>query len=646
MDWCPVCRRLASLAALAVALLGSAAPQAADARARGFSLTPSMAEPYAACGRPSAGHAACLAILVPAATTQSSSGALRPALAPTLSGSGVGGGYSPADLRSAYNLPSASAGTGQTVAIIDAYDDPNAESDLATYRSRYGLSACTSANGCFRKVNQSGGTALPKAEAGWAVEISLDLDMASAACPNCHILLVEATSNSYGNLFAAEDEAVALGATEISNSWAGEEFSEETSADSYFNHPGVAITASAGDGGYKVEYPAASPYVIAVGGTKLSKASNSRGWSETAWSGTGSGCSAYEPKPTWQTDSGCKRRTDDDVAAVASPETPVSVADSYKLPAEFSKPEAGWTLVGGTSASSPLVAGMMALANAHTRSFAGADALYIEAAQNGTGALDDVVSGSNGSCGGSYLCTAGLGYDGPTGLGSPYGAPLVKVEPAKVPHWFQNLSRIEEGRKVPYISWGTITLTTSGGGAATECQSTAAGYVKNPTGANAGAFEGVGTEATEAFSLYQCTNPECAAAGGKVGVTAEGLPWPGALSEEAKWTFRLASAAVHLYVHCQFAYAPPSEKPGTGSHAGLEERTSAEYNAPNAALCSAGSLKPQELGGSSIGKPSTLVFSTGAGGELECGAAGKGATTGSLKLMGYEESELITVKSP
>jgi hypothetical protein len=336
----------------------------------------------------------------------------------------VGGGYDPADLRSAYDLPSEFAGAGQTVAIVDAYDDPDAESDLAVYRTRYGLTACTTVDGCFKKVNQTGGTKYPAAEAGWAVEISLDLDMVSAACPNCHILLVEASSNTDGDLDTAEDEAATLGATEISNSWGGAEFSGENSEDSSFDHPGVPVTAAAGDSGYGAEYPAASPDAIAVGGTALTLASNTRGWSETAWSGTGSGCSAYEPKPAWQTDKGCADRTANDVAAVASPETPVSVADSYKLPKEFSVPEAGWTLVAGTSVASPLVAGTMALANAYTRSFPGADALYEEAAQTGTGTLDDVVSGSNGSCG-TYLCNAGPGYDGPTGLGSIYGPPAV-----------------------------------------------------------------------------------------------------------------------------------------------------------------------------------------------------------------------------
>jgi subtilase family serine protease len=437
-------RRIACLTALAAALMASAVPQAAEAlpeaagaQPAGFSFTPSTSEPYAACGRPAPGHSECLAVLVPSAPTVSLSAS--PQLAGPLgvgqpdSGGGVGGGYDPTDLRSAYNLPSASAGSGQTVAIVDAFDDPNAESDLATYRSRYGLSACTTANGCFRKVNETGGTSLPEANAGWAVEISLDVDMVSAACSNCHILLVEAKNNENANLFASEDEAVALGATEVTNSWAGKEVSNETSADPFFDHPGVPITASAGDGGYGVEYPAASQYVIAVGGTALTQASNSRGWTETAWSGTGSGCSAYEPKPSWQTDSGCAKRTNVDVSAVASPATPLSVADSYELPSEFSKPEAGWTLVGGTSASSPLLAGIMALSNAYTRSFPAADPLYKEAAQNGTGVLDDVTSGNNVKKGkancGTYLCNAGTGYDGPTGLGSPYGAPVVLPNP-------------------------------------------------------------------------------------------------------------------------------------------------------------------------------------------------------------------------
>ncbi len=421
----------------AAALLGPALPQAAAAGGLGFSFTPSKTEPYAVCGRPTPGHSACAAILVPTASARSLSASPQtasPTLAtPTFTGSGVGGGYAPADLRSAYGLPSESAGSGQTVAIVDAFDDPKAESDLGVYRSRYGIPACTTANGCFKKVNQKGEAKYPAAEPGWAVEISLDIDMVSAACPNCHILLVEATNSTNENLYKAEDEAAALGATEISNSYEGAESSNETSSsDPHFHHAGVAIFASAGDSGYGVRYPAASQYVTAVGGTALKQASNSRGWSETVWKGTGSGCSAYEPKPAWQTASpGCTKRTNNDIAAVASPETPVSIADSYELPSEFSKPEPGWTLTGGTSVSSPLMAGAMALANAYTRSFGGTDAYYLEASQNGTGTLTDVTSGSNGSCG-TYLCNGEVGYDGPTGLGTPYGAPLVLPSPPTV----------------------------------------------------------------------------------------------------------------------------------------------------------------------------------------------------------------------
>src|SRR5437660_8556107 len=266
-------------------------------------------------------------------------------------------GYNPADLQSAYKLPSSTAGSGQTVAIVDAYDDPNAESDLGVYRLQVGLSACTTANGCFRKVNQNGGTTYPRVNGGWAQEISLDLDMVSAVCPNCKIMLVEATSNSFANLAAAVDTAARLGANAISNSYGGGEYSTEVSDQSHFNHPGVAITASSGDGGYGVEFPAASQYVTAVGGTSLKTASNSRGWTETAWSDAGSGCSGYVTKPSWQTDSGCGRRTVADVSAVADPNTGVAVYDSFRY-----QGRAGWMVFGGTSVAAPIVASVYALA--------------------------------------------------------------------------------------------------------------------------------------------------------------------------------------------------------------------------------------------------------------------------------------------
>jgi subtilase family serine protease len=324
---------------------------------------------------------------------------------PGSANAGSPSGYNPPDLQSAYKLPYATAGSGQTVAIVDAYNDPNAESDLGVYRSQFGLTACTTANGCFRKVNQTGGTNYPRGDKGWAEEISLDLDMVSAICPNCHILLVEASTNSFSNLSTAVDEAATLGANEISNSYGGSEFSSEVSAQSHYNHAGIAITASSGDSGYGVQFPAASQYVTAVGGTTLNRASNTRGWSETVWSGAGSGCSAYIPKPSWQTDSGCSRRTVADVAADADPNTGVSVYDTYH--------ETGWLVFGGTSVASPIIASVYALAgNAVSVN-------YGSYSYSHTSSLFDVTSGSNGSCGGSYLCTGEVGYDGPTGNGTP-----------------------------------------------------------------------------------------------------------------------------------------------------------------------------------------------------------------------------------
>jgi subtilase family serine protease len=318
-------------------------------------------------------------------------------------------GYGPADLIAAYKLPSSTAGAGKTIAIVDAYDDPNAESDLAVYRSQFGLPPCTTANGCFRKVDQSGGTNYPRGNQGWAEEISLDLDMASAICPNCKILLVEATTNSFANLAAGVDRAATLGATVISNSYGGSEYSGEVADQAHFNHPGIAITVSSGDNGFGVEFPAASQYVTAVGGTSLTKNTSARGFGETVWSGAGSGCSAYIVKPSWQTDAGCARRTVADVAAVADPNTGVAVYDTYRLH------PGGWLVFGGTSVAAPIVASVYALAG-NTASITYGSYSYTH-----TSSLFDVISGSNGSCGGTYLCTGKTGFDGPTGNGTPNG---------------------------------------------------------------------------------------------------------------------------------------------------------------------------------------------------------------------------------
>jgi subtilase family serine protease len=330
----------------------------------------------------------------------------------------AGVGYGPSQLQSAYNLTSASAadGAGRTIAVVDAFDDPTAAADLATYRSAAGLPAVPS----FKKLNQNGQTSPLPSEApasdDWTLEESLDLDMASAICPLCNIVLVEANSDSGTGLDVAENAAASV-AGYISNSWGGGESSSDTTLDSTdFNHPGDVITASAGDSDFGVIYPATSPNVVAVGGTRLSTASNSRGWTESVWNtstgseGTGSGCSTVEPQPSWQTAlglSGCSRRIDNDVAADADPATGVAVYDT-------SNGNGGWNEVGGTSASSPMLAAMYALAgNAGNTP---ADDIYTH-----TGDFFDVTTGNNGSCSPAYLCTAETGYDGPTGIGTPDG---------------------------------------------------------------------------------------------------------------------------------------------------------------------------------------------------------------------------------
>src|SRR3954451_16267732 len=259
------------------------------------------------CGAVPLHHARCFSKLV--------SGSRQPfdGLAPS--------GYGAPDIQSAYKLPSSTAGAGQTIAIVDAFDDATAERDLGTYRSFYGLPACTTANGCFRKVNQSGGSLPPAPNPDWALEISLDLDMVSAVCPNCKIVLVEANTNLDSDLYAAEDTAARLGVDAISNSWGGDESPDETANDVHFNHPGIAITASSGDNGFGVSYPAASPFLTAVGGTSLTPAAGTaRGWTESAWDGAGSGCSAFEPKPSFQTDTGCANRTVADVSPSPDPD--------------------------------------------------------------------------------------------------------------------------------------------------------------------------------------------------------------------------------------------------------------------------------------------------------------------------------------
>jgi subtilase family serine protease len=309
-------------------------------------------------------------------------------------------GYAPGDLQTAYGLTSYSQhdGGGTTVAIVDAFDDPNAASDLAVYRAQYGLPPCTASNGCFTKHKFAKTT-----NAGWAQEESLDLDMVSAICPNCKILLVESSTASTSSLSSAEKYATAR-AKYVSNSWSSNEGGQAYDKD--YDVKGVAITAATGDSGYNAiaQWPAILPSVIGVGGTALTSISPR---SESAWSGAGSGCSAIYAKPGFQSgvDTGCPNRAQSDVAAVASPNTGVAVYDSFHL--------GGWLVFGGTSVATPIIASVFALAGSTGSNSPGN--LYTHEAN-----LNDVTTGYNGNCG-APLCVAGAGWDGPTGLGTPNG---------------------------------------------------------------------------------------------------------------------------------------------------------------------------------------------------------------------------------
>lgn len=340
-------------------------------------------------------------------------------------------GFGPSDLQSAYQLPSGTAGTGQTVYVIDAYGYVDAEKDLTAYRAQYGLPLCSTGNGCFSKVDQRGGTTYPPEDAGWKFETALDLDMVSAVCPRCHITLVQADSPSE-DLFKSVSWATGKGAKFVSMSWGGPEDGTEPQYDAaYFNRAGVAYVASSGDGGFATgtSYPATSPNVVSIGGTSLRRDSSARGWSETVWGtdssqGTGSGCSVSEAKPSWQkviAGSVCSRRAGNDVAAVGDPNTGVAVYQASR---------GGWNVAGGTSASAPIITAVYALAGTPNQT----------PGANGPGsypygriaALHDITNGNNGYCAPpEELCTAGVGWDGPTGLGTPAGVSAFST-PAQV----------------------------------------------------------------------------------------------------------------------------------------------------------------------------------------------------------------------
>ena len=313
-------------------------------------------------------------------------------------------GYHPSDLQSAYGVTAAAQtkGGGQTVALVTAYLDPLVLADLTVYRATFGLPLCTVLNGCLKIVTP---LLQPPANTAWGIETALDAEVVSAVCPNCNIMIVEAKDDQVSSLAGAVGTAVAQGATVISNSYAAPETSQNAGYESSYAQHGVAVVAGAGDGGYSTTaiFPASSPHVTAVGGTTLTKIGNT--WTQTVWAGTGSGCSAYFAKPSWQPAGGCTMRTDNDVAAVADPDTGVGIWSLYA---------GGWVVVGGTSVAAPLVASLYALAG-NTAGMHDAPGLYAD-----PGAFA-AITGSNGSCQFSYLCNAGPGYNGPAGLGVPTG---------------------------------------------------------------------------------------------------------------------------------------------------------------------------------------------------------------------------------
>jgi hypothetical protein len=353
-----------------------------------------------------------------------------------------GEGYCPIDLQEAYKLPSLSRGYARVVAIVDAYGYHHAASDVAFYRKTMGLRACSTESKCLRIVNQEGKSSPlppePPPSDDWKGEQSLDLDMVSAICPNCKIILVQTNDNGTNNLYTGVKEAGALHAKYIGASWGG---GPEGGDDPRFHQPGVVISAAAGDNGGGGPYggpaqPCTFTYVVCVGGTHLVRADGKRGWSETVWNdftfyacggpcgATGSACSTKIAKPMWQTDKGCHMRSAADTSATASLRSPVIVYNSEEpYPTHCTPPNCFWDY-GGTSASTQIISAVFALGgNANF----GQGASYVW--KHRTGNLYDVTLGNNIdprqgiTCASHvpYICTAKFGYDGPTGLGTPNG---------------------------------------------------------------------------------------------------------------------------------------------------------------------------------------------------------------------------------
>jgi len=342
--------------------------------------------------------------------------------------------FGPGQVRHAYGFDKiTNQGRGQTIGLVDAYDDPNIQADLNVFDAQYSLPACTTSNGCFREVYVGGKK--PAANANWAVEIALDVEWAHAMAPQATILLVEARSNSLSDLLAASNAAVSNGASVVSMSWTTVEFSSEKNSDNNFVASGVTFLAASGDSGTGVSYPAASPDVVGVGGTSLSLAANGNYLAETAWSGSGGGLSTVEREPSFQAQFGIPDdsrgyRGVPDVSYNANPGTGYAIYDSVAL-----NGYTGWFQVGGTSAGAPQWAALVAIANS-LRAAAGKahlsstdPSLYTLAQAAASADFNAVTQGANGTCG--VICSAGAGYDYVTGLGTPQAAAMVAALAAR-----------------------------------------------------------------------------------------------------------------------------------------------------------------------------------------------------------------------
>jgi PKD domain len=492
----PTAAALCSLLATLAATVPLASPAEATEPAAGGALLhgASASGIRAACGPALPGRSRCFALVDVGSrrTVQAQRDDARP-LAKSPRGALVGpaGGLTPEALATAYGYSPDDGGSAQTVAIVDAYDDPEIEADLAEFSTFYGLPSCDAGDGCLKKVGQSGG-AVPAADtSGWSVEESLDVETVHATCPKCKILLVEANSEANVNLARAANEAVALGATVVSNSYGAPETAFGASEREDYEHPGVPIVASTGDWGWDnwnfvdeevVEGetrmsndPASLPTVVAVGGTKLDLNSNGTRAEETVWNwtnpaedtpkeraegafyegATGGGCSLLYSAQPWQRDvagfgaSGCAgKRLDADVSAVGDPETGLDIYDTYDCGEECEFEDEGWVRVGGTSLSSPFIASLYALAGGGHGLKYPALTLYGHAAD--AASRFDITQGGNGFCNaepasacgdpngfgvgrldceGETQCDAAPGFDGPSGVGTPVGLGLFEPEP-------------------------------------------------------------------------------------------------------------------------------------------------------------------------------------------------------------------------